>query len=149
MLRIMAVSNGSALAALREKMNGGHIRVTSPRHYGFGSPFRKSTFYLLRINGATRFNKQTEEDEIKWVIAKVSFTQSGCISPIILVDSLLTKPYQDHIYNQGALFTYSYPLPYQLYEGGYSKVMTIPLYSYELSDPHNAASKSTTLEHGK
>ncbi|CAI7583061.1 unnamed protein product [Penicillium palitans] len=81
---IMAVSNGSALAALREKMNGGHIRVTSPRHYGFGSPFRKSTFYLLRINGATRFNKQTEEDEIKWVIAKISrmLDSSTLISPV-------------------------------------------------------------------
>lgn len=114
-----------------------------------GPLFREGTFYLLRINGATRFNKQTDEDEIKWVIAKVSSTQPGCISPILLVDSLLTKPYQHTVYSQGALFTYSYPLLYQLYEAGYSKVVTIPLYSYELSGhPHNAESNGTNLEHG-
>ncbi|CAI7585778.1 unnamed protein product [Penicillium discolor] len=114
---IMAVSNGSALASLCK------LDVRSPRNYGLGSPSRE------------------EEEKIEWIIFKVGFTQSGRISP-----TLLTKVYQGQQYQQGPTDAHKHPRPYHLYPAGYAKVMTIPLYSCELSSSrHTAESNDVTL----
>lgn len=134
----MAVSNGSALASLCK------LDVRSPRNYGLGSPSREGRLSLRYMNGWTYFNTQIGKEKIEWIIFKVGFTQSGRISP-----TLLTKVYQGQQYQQGPTDAHKHPRPYHLYPAGYAKVMTIPLYSCELSSSrHTAESNGTNHEHG-
>ncbi|CAI7630130.1 unnamed protein product [Penicillium glandicola] len=110
---IMAVSDGSALGALREDYAA---EVRYPRYYGFGSPSPRGVRPCVQcMNSADHSNRKMKAQEIECVIVK-------------------GKRYQE-----GLVYIHGNTSMHHVYHDGDAKVMSIPVYSYELSSPLDSA----------